>query len=102
MQLLAEVPTVVIATRNRAARLMDTIERLRQLPERPPIIVVDNASQDKTCQVILQRFPEVQLIAARENLGAAARNLGVEASDTPDSLCRSARSRRARLGAATM
>ena len=34
--------TVVIITRERHAELARTLERLRALPERPPIVVVDH------------------------------------------------------------
>jgi hypothetical protein len=34
--------TVVIATRDRRASLLATLERLAALPERPPVVVVDN------------------------------------------------------------
>jgi GT2 family glycosyltransferase len=41
------------------------------------IIVVDNASSDGTAELVRQRFPGVQLIAAERNLGfAAASNRG--------------------------
>src|SRR5215213_2905733 len=40
--------TVVVATRNRASRVIPVLHRLAALPEAPPIIVVDNASDDDT------------------------------------------------------
>lgn len=49
--------------------------------QEPGIIVVDNASEDDTAEFIRSRFPNVNLIVNRENLGyAAAVNIGVRAS----------------------
>jgi len=44
------------------------------------VIVVDNASSDGSADAIAERFPEVRIIRSRVNLGAAARNLGIEAA----------------------
>ena len=75
--------TAVIATRNRRPELCATLGRLRALPERPPIIVVDNGSRDGTAQAVRSAFPDVQVITVRRNLGARARNLGVRRAQTP-------------------
>lgn len=69
---------VVIATRNRCERLLDTLERLRSLPERPPVVVVDNGSTDGTGDAVRRVFPDVHVVPLDRNLGAAARNLGAE------------------------
>ena len=43
------------------------------------VIVVDNKSVDDSCEVILNRFPEVQLICNTENSGfAKANNKGIK------------------------
>ena len=68
---------VAIVTRNRRERLLATLDRLRALPERPPLLVVDNASTDGTADAVHARFPEVELLALEENRGAAARNAAV-------------------------
>jgi GT2 family glycosyltransferase len=52
------------------------------LPERPPIIVVDNGSSDGTARAVHRHFPEVRVIALDRNIGPAARTIGVEALDT--------------------
>ncbi|MDT0346352.1 glycosyltransferase family 2 protein [Streptomyces litchfieldiae] len=70
---------VVIATRNRAAGLLTTVDRLNALPERPPIMVVDNASADGTRALLAERFPEVRVLGLPANRGALARNDGVRA-----------------------
>ncbi|MCF6522669.1 glycosyltransferase family 2 protein [Streptomyces sp. JJ36] len=74
---------VVVATRNRAERLATALERLRDLPERPPVVVVDNASRDRTASLVAGEHPEVRLIRLARNRGAVARNDGVAALDTP-------------------
>ena len=52
--------TVVIATRNRRPELLRTLGRLHELPDRPPVIVVDNASADGSAAAVLDRYPAVQ------------------------------------------
>lgn len=75
--------SVVIATRNRRAELLHTLERLTGLPERPPVCVVDNGSDDGTAAAVATAFPGVRLVRLERNLGACARNIGVEAAGTP-------------------
>ncbi|MFC7272929.1 glycosyltransferase family 2 protein [Paractinoplanes rhizophilus] len=64
--------TIVVATRNRADRLAETVPR-----HRAPVIVVDNAS-DEPIDV-----PGADVIHLSRNLGAAARNVGVARAGTP-------------------
>ena len=41
-------------------------------------IVIDNASNDGTCEYIKERFPEIHLIESKENLGfGRANNIGI-------------------------
>jgi N-acetylglucosaminyl-diphospho-decaprenol L-rhamnosyltransferase len=68
--------TTVVATRDRAPELRRTLPR-----QRPPVIVVDNASSDDTAGVA--RAAGARLIELPRNLGAAARNVGAEAAATP-------------------
>ncbi len=43
------------------------------------VIVIDNASQDGSAQMVTREFPQVNLIASNQNLGfAKANNLGLE------------------------
>jgi glycosyltransferase involved in cell wall biosynthesis len=72
--------TVVIATRNRARTLRQTLEHLTATGA--PIIVVDNASTDDTVAVA-RSFPGVLAKPLPRNEGAVARNYGVAAARTP-------------------
>jgi GT2 family glycosyltransferase len=72
-----------MATRNRADEALATLARLSELPERPPLVVVDNGSSDGTPERVRRAFPGVRVVALPENAGSAARNQGVRACDTP-------------------
>lgn len=72
----------MVLTHDRAPEVTRTVERLLALPERAPVIVVDNGSTDGTAQALRRRFPSVRVIECRDNLGAAGRNRGVEAVAT--------------------
>ncbi|MEM7194771.1 MAG: glycosyltransferase family 2 protein [Pseudomonadota bacterium] len=64
-------------------RAIDSL--LRQTHPIARIIVVDNASVDGSTTRIAERFPHVELLVQRENLGfAAANNLAVGTDDTSD------------------
>lgn len=75
--------TVVVITHNRCEELDRTLSSLGRLPERPPVVVVDNGSSDGTCDMVASRHPGVTLVAAGANLGAVGRNVGVERASTP-------------------
>lgn len=74
--------SVVVLTHNRVTEVFRTVERLLALPERPPVIVVDNGSTDGTAPALRRGFPSVRVIECRENLGAAGRNRGVDEATT--------------------
>ncbi len=67
--------TVVVATRNRRADLLVSLPR-----HEAPVILVDNSSTDGSASLA---FPSVRVISLRRNLGAVARNVGVQAARTP-------------------
>jgi N-acetylglucosaminyl-diphospho-decaprenol L-rhamnosyltransferase len=64
--------TVVVATRNRAARLAGTA-----VHHRAPLIVVDNASDEPI------RLPGADVVRLSRNLAAAARTIGARRARTP-------------------
>ncbi|MDP8910821.1 MAG: glycosyltransferase [Actinomycetota bacterium] len=74
---------VVVATRNRRSSVLRTLAHLTSLPERPRIVVVDNASSDDTAGAVRAQHPRVEVISLRQNLGAAARTVGVRSVHAP-------------------
>lgn len=75
--------SVVMITHNRRDETLGTVSRLTQLPEQSRIVLVDNGSTDGTVDAVRARFPNVDVVEAGANIGAAGRNLGVERVDTP-------------------
>ncbi len=74
---------IVIATHNRCGVLLETLKRLYDLPERPRIIVVDNASTDGTERACKSFGSRVTFLKMRRNVGAAARTIGAREVSTP-------------------
>src|SRR4051812_7350473 len=60
---------VVIVVLNGRRRIGRALERLTALPERPQVVVVDNASTDGTPRFVAEAFPEVRLVRLDRNLG---------------------------------
>jgi GT2 family glycosyltransferase len=75
--------TVVVITRNRRDSLFRTLRHLLDLPEQPPVIVVDNGSDDGSAAAVEAAFPSVVVIPMRRNIGASARNVGARRATTP-------------------
>jgi GT2 family glycosyltransferase len=75
--------TVVVITHNRKDELLRTLAKIMDLPERTRLTVVDNASCDGSAAAVRRHFPQAELIEARRNLGAVARNLAVRRVRTP-------------------
>ncbi|HEY8585023.1 MAG TPA: glycosyltransferase [Capillimicrobium sp.] len=71
-----------MATRDRRPSLLATLERLTALPERPPVVVVDNGSSDGTADAVRAAFPAVGVLEPGRNLGAAARAVGARELET--------------------
>ncbi|RZL04278.1 MAG: glycosyltransferase [Rubrivivax sp.] len=69
--------SIVLLTHNRPVELERTLRHLTALPERPRVIVVDNASAPGTVAPIAERFHGIDVVRSDRNLGAAGRNLGV-------------------------
>ncbi len=79
----ARLITVVIATRNRRDVLLRTLDRLERLPERPPVVVAENASSDGTAAAVRERHPAVRVIELDRNAAGGARNAAAAAASTP-------------------
>jgi GT2 family glycosyltransferase len=75
--------TAVVLTYNRVTEVIRTVGHLAALPEQPAIIVVDNGSQDGTSALLTKSFPEITVLRLEQNIGAAARNVGVQEAATP-------------------
>ncbi|HVX11009.1 MAG TPA: glycosyltransferase [Pirellulales bacterium] len=74
---------VAILTHNRCPEVLRSLERLTSLPEKPAIVLVDNASSDGTVEAVSARYPEVEVIRSTTNLGAAGRNLALLRLNAP-------------------
>jgi GT2 family glycosyltransferase len=81
---IRERVTVVLLTYNCAHRLDPVLDQLGRLDA--PVVAVDNGSSDRTPEV-LQARSGMRVICLPENIGAAARNVGVEAAQTPYVAC---------------
>jgi len=75
--------TVAVITRNRRASVLRTLDRLAELPERPPVIVVDNDSADATAAAVLDHPVGACVLTPGRNTGALGRNLAVRHATTP-------------------
>jgi GT2 family glycosyltransferase len=70
--------TTVVMTRDRWPDLR------RSLPHHTgPVVLVDNGSHDGTPSLVRAHFPHVQVVELHRNLGASARNVGVQHAATP-------------------
>jgi GT2 family glycosyltransferase len=74
---------VVVITWQRRDEALAAVGRLCALPERPPVVLVDNGSTDGTAAAVRARFPDVDVVALPENVGAVGRNVGVDRLRTP-------------------
>lgn len=67
--------TFIIVTWNNEKQIETCLETLTRYTTVPhEIIIVDNVSRDRTCDIIAQKYPLVQLIKSKENLGFARGN----------------------------
>jgi GT2 family glycosyltransferase len=79
---LSERLSVVLLTFNCQARIRSVLGHVRRLGV--PVIAVDNASTDGTVDVLREMsWSGLEVIQCATNLGAAARNLGVQRAPTP-------------------
>ncbi|MFJ4616665.1 glycosyltransferase family 2 protein [Streptomyces sp. NPDC088812] len=75
--------TVAVITRDRRAGVLRTLDALAALPERPPVIVVDNGSDDATFEAIRHHPAAPRVLRPHRNTGAVGRNLAVRRATTP-------------------
>ena len=75
--------SVVMITHQRRAEALVALDRLSGLPERPPVVLVDNGSTDGTAQAARARHPHVEVVALPDNQGAFGRTVGVRRVATP-------------------
>ena len=72
----------VLPTRNRKKRLLQTLGHISATPGPDmEIVVVDNASEDGTPDVVRREYPNLKLICLDSNVGTTARNIGADATD---------------------
>jgi GT2 family glycosyltransferase len=72
-----------MATRDRRDQVLFSLSQLVTVSGDPPVILVDNGSADGTPEAVERAFPNVTVLRAGRNLGAAGRTLGVRAARTP-------------------
>src|SRR4051794_541158 len=76
---MAPSVTTVVMTRNRRAEAVESVRRNQR-----PLIVIDNGSTDGTAAAIRGlRSPDVEVVELPANIGAPARNIGVQRARTP-------------------
>ena len=77
--MIIDIVLISYNTQTLLLKCLNTLHHVPQGVEIGNIIVVDNASNDSTIENVHESFPEVHIIALKENLGyAAAVNIGVE------------------------
>jgi GT2 family glycosyltransferase len=75
--------TVAVITRDRSQSVLRTLDRLAALPERPPVVVVDNGSTDATADALRAHPVGARVLCPGRNTGALGRNLAVRHATTP-------------------
>lgn len=75
--------TVVIPNYNGMNYIENCLDSLFRGSRIPAVIVVDNGSSDGSCELVRDKYPQVKLIALRENTGFChAVNVGIEETET--------------------
>lgn len=76
--------TNLIVTYNSEKEISALLDDLRMVNPGSPVVVIDNASTDKTVEIINHLYPQVQLVRNTQNVGyAQAVNLGFDLCNTP-------------------
>ena len=73
---------VVVASKDRRDVLLRTLPRHLALPERPRVVLVDDASGDGTADAVAGELPDVEVLRLSRSRGGAARNVGTAAIGT--------------------
>jgi len=74
----------VVITHIRRSEALGCVRRLLALPERPPVVLVDNASTDGTADAVRAENPDVTVIALEQGVGLAeALNMGAKLGKAP-------------------
>lgn len=69
----------IVVTYNGSQWVEKCLTSLRESTQPVHTIVIDNASTDDTARIICEKFPEVELILSKENLGfGRANNIGLK------------------------
>lgn len=78
---MARLVSIVILTWNRKSDLRETLKKLQGVTYTPlEIIVVDNASNDGTAEMVSSEFPVVKYLLQKKNNGIAGYNAGFRAA----------------------
>lgn len=72
--------SIAILNYQRRDALREALEAARTQRHPVEILAVDNASTDGSAEMVRDEFPDVRLVRLRENIAAAARNVGVAAA----------------------
>ena len=83
--------TAVMITHNRRDEVLRSLSKLDEIPEKPRIILVDNASTDGTCQAVARQFPGVKSALFRYQPRSGRPQLG--RARGPNAVCRTVRRR---------
>ncbi|MFI2780461.1 glycosyltransferase family 2 protein [Streptomyces sp. ALB3] len=75
--------TVAMITKDRPESALRTLDRLAALPERPPVVVVDNGQDPAVTEALRAHPAGAQVLAPGRNTGALGRNLAVRHARTP-------------------
>ncbi len=75
--------TVIVVTHERPRELDCVLSQLRQLPEQPRVLVLDNASRQAGAVARIARLHGAELVRCEQHLGAAACNPVVAQVTTP-------------------
>ncbi len=74
--------TVVVLTYNSEEVVGRCLEALRQGGARASVVVIDNASRDRSVEVARAACPEAEIIQTGRNLGYTANNIGLQRART--------------------